>query len=370
MAVPGKAGATLPERVRPAPGAVGVLHDSSLCIGCRKCESACHKVNADVLPEPKRSFEDLSVLNEKRRTHRDSYTVVNKYAAPGQTGPVFRKQQCNHCLEPACVSACLVKALIKTPEGPVVYKSDLCLGCRYCMVACPYYIPAFDYHNASNPLIYKCTLCAPRLAEGKLPGCVEDCPTGALVFGKRDDLLRLAGGRIARNPERYVNHIYGEREMGGTSWLYLSPVPHTLLGQPELGARAAPELTAGMTGLAAMIVGLWPAVLGGMYAIGKFMDKSAGRKLARAVSRTKQEDARKAVAGLRAALHKIGQDDNSAIVAAALEEAALERDAMEQGVAPFSGVKDTDTAVSALDVRTESPLAEAPGLAAKKKDTP
>ena len=358
VALPGTARAVPTTRVRPFPDAIGVLHDSTRCIGCRKCEAACQRVNADVLPVPETPFDDLSVLDTKRRTDFRSYTVVNKHRPEGQDRPVFRKQQCNHCLEPACVSACLVKAMVKTPEGPVVYRPDLCLGCRYCMVACPYYVPAFDYHNVTNPLIYKCTLCAPRLAAGKLPGCVEGCPTGALIFGKRANLLRVAGKRIADAPEQYVNHIYGVTEMGGTSWLYLAPVPHAQLGQPELGTQSAQEMTAGMIGTAAMVAGLWPGVLGGMYAIGKFMDKAAGRKLARAVSRTKKEDARKAAAGLRAALNKMGSD-KSAIAAVALEDAAFEQDAMEHGVAPFSGIADTDTAVTALDVRTAETAAQA-----------
>lgn len=347
-ALPGKAGAMPVNRVRPNPDAVAVLHDSSLCIGCRKCEAACQRVNADVLPVPERPFSDLSVLEEKRRTDFRSYTVVNKYAQGKGAQPVFRKQQCNHCLEPACVSACLVKALIKTPEGPVIYKPDLCLGCRYCMVACPYYVPAFDYNNAANPLIYKCTLCSPRLEQGLLPGCVEGCPTGALVFGTRKRLLHLAHERIAANPGRYADHIYGETEMGGTSWLYLSPVPHAALGQQELGVRPAPDMTAGMTGSAVMLMGLWPALLGGMYAIGKFMGKAAGRKLARAVSRTQKEDARRTAEALRSALSQTGSR-RSAAVTADLEEAAMQQEAMEQGAASFRGNRDTDTAVSALN---------------------
>ena len=347
-ALPGEAEAMPVNRVRPNPDAVAVLHDSSLCIGCRKCESACQRVNADMLPEPEQPFTDLSVLEKKRRTDFRSYTVVNKYVPENGGQPVFRKQQCNHCLEPACVSACLVKALVKTPEGPVVYKPDLCLGCRYCMVACPYYVPSFDYNNATNPLIYKCTLCAPRLERGLPPGCVESCPSGALIFGVRSKLLHIAHERIAAKPGRYIDHIYGEAEMGGTSWLYISPVPHEALGQPELGSRPAPDMTASMTGSAVMLMGLWPALLGGMYAIGKFMDKAAGRKLARAVNRTQKEDARRAAETLRSALSRTGSR-RLAAVAANLEEAAMQQDAMEQGAASFRGLTDTDTVVTALN---------------------
>jgi hypothetical protein len=134
-------------------------------------------------------------------------------------------------------------------------------------------------------LIYKCTLCAPRLAQGLPPGCVEICPKEALTFGKRRDLLKIARERIAANPTAYVEHIYGEHEMGGTSWLYLSPVPHALLGQPELGRVSAPELTSGALGAVAMVAGIWPVLLGGAYAISKRREQMA------------EEDKRAALAG-------------------------------------------------------------------------
>jgi Fe-S-cluster-containing dehydrogenase component len=246
---------------------LGVLHDSARCIGCRKCEAACQKVNADVLPSPDKlkspepSFYYRSVMDKKRHTDFQRFTVVNRYKIEDRL-PVYRKFQCNHCIEPACASACFVKALRKTPEGPVIYSPDLCVGCRYCMIACPFYVPAYDYDNTWNPLIYKCTMCAPRLAKGLLPGCVESCPKEALTFGRRKELLQIARQRIVDNQGIYVDHIYGEYEVGGTCWLYLSPVPHKNLGQPEVGKTAPTDLTADILGTAGLAAGILTALLG------------------------------------------------------------------------------------------------------------
>ena len=275
----GVAGAALPGTAGAArfaydgrPDAVGVLHDSVRCIGCRKCEEGCQKVNADVLPPLEKPADDASVFEQTRRPTFKAYTVVNKYQ-PADHAPVFRKLQCNHCQEPACASACFVKAFVKTEEGPVVYNPKLCVGCRYCMMACPFYVPAYDYNNAWNPLVYKCTMCAPRIANGLLPGCVEACPTGALVFGKRKDLVKIAWDRITAHPERYQNHVYGEHEMGGTNWLYLAPVAHAELGQPDVPSVSAPELTHGVLGSIAVIAGVWPVILGGAYSMNNHYKK-------------------------------------------------------------------------------------------------
>ncbi|MDR2054552.1 MAG: 4Fe-4S dicluster domain-containing protein [Desulfovibrio sp.] len=249
------------------PEAVGVLHDSTLCIGCRSCEAACQSVNSAILPKPEnyrvpeKPFYDRSVLAAKRQTDFQRFTVVNRYAVDGRR-PVHRKFQCNHCVEPACASACFVKALYKTPGGPVLYRSELCVGCRYCMVACPFFVPAYDYDNAWNPLIYKCTMCAPRVADGQLPGCVSRCPEQALIFGKRSELIKIAQARIKESPEKYVQHIYGEHEVGGTCWLYLSPVPHNILDQPEVGDVSPSRLTSGILETAGMAAGILSVLLG------------------------------------------------------------------------------------------------------------
>ena len=157
-----------------------------------------------------------------------------------------------------------------------MYDSDLCVGCRYCMVACPFEIPAYEYDKVLTPRVTKCTMCAPRLKEGKLPGCVEACPREALIFGKRESLLKIARARIQKYPEKYVDHVYGEHEMGGTSWLYLSGQPFATIGMREdLGTTSAPELTSGPLSAVPIVVGLWPVLLTGVYAISKRKDKIA-----------------------------------------------------------------------------------------------
>ncbi len=132
------------------PGSCGVLFDATRCIGCRRCEAGCNKVNE--LPAPARPFDDLSVLDLKRRTNAKTYTVVNRYdQLPGAAGPVFRKNQCQHCLEPACASACFVRAFTKTEQGGVIWDGSVCVGCRYCMIACPFDIPTFEYDEPLTP---------------------------------------------------------------------------------------------------------------------------------------------------------------------------------------------------------------------------
>lgn len=267
IAAPMKAGAAGKE-FKGYPGSKGVLFDATRCIGCRKCEAACNEVNE--LPKPERPFDDLDVLNTKRRTHADTFTVVNKYSIEGKGAPVYRKFQCNHCLEPACASACFVKAFKKEPSGAVTYDASVCVGCRYCMVACPFEVPTYEYDEPLTPRVRKCTLCAPRLAEGKLPGCVEACPKEALTFGVREDLIDIARERIKSQPDKYLDHIYGEKEMSGTSWLYLSGVPFSQIGlREDLGTVSAPELTSGALAAVPMVVGVWPVLLGGIYAINK-----------------------------------------------------------------------------------------------------
>ncbi len=292
------------------PGSQGVLFDATRCIGCRKCEAACNTVNE--LPQPEKPFDDLTVLDTKRRTTIDSYTIVNKYQVQG--APVYRKFQCNHCLEPACASACFVKAFKKLPNGAVVYDASVCVGCRYCMIACPFEIPTYEYYEPLTPRVLKCTLCAPRLAEGKLPGCVEACPKEALTFGVRDDLIKMARERIRKQPDLYIDHIYGEHEMGGTSWLYLSGVPFKEIGlREDLGTTSAPELTSGALAAVPMVVGLWPVLLGGVYAINKRKEKIEAREKREAVQHALQKAGEEAEKTLHAALSKADVDNKRLI---------------------------------------------------------
>ena len=200
---------------------VGVLVDTTSCIGCRSCEFACAAANG--LPEP----DGATAPSPDRDTSTTQWTVVKGYQVGDKSITV--KRQCFHCLQPACASACLTKAMTKTADGPVTWNTKKCMGCRYCMVSCPFDVPRFEY-DKPVPRIQKCQLCAGRVAAGQSPACVAACPAGALTFGRRDNLLEEARHRIYTEPGRYVHHIYGEHEAGGTSWLYLSAVPFDKIG--------------------------------------------------------------------------------------------------------------------------------------------
>ncbi len=244
---------------------LAMLSDSTRCIGCRRCEAACNETNN--LPAPKIPFEDRYVFEEKRRTEAQAYTVVNRYENPEWKNPVYRKIQCNHCAEPACASACLVGALKKSPEGPVIYYENVCIGCRYCMTACPFYIPAFEYFDPGSPAIRKCTMCYHRISEGLIPACAEVCPMKAITFDKRSELIKLARDRIRSEPDRYIDHIYGEHEVGGTDWLYVSGVPFEELNLPmDVGTTPYPAFTQEFLSVVPLVLVAWPALFGGFYA--------------------------------------------------------------------------------------------------------
>ncbi len=250
------------------PNRYGILTDLTLCIGrnCRKCEEACNKENK--LPPPKVPLEDNSVFDSIRRTDAQNYTVVNRFPNPNPGGrPVYVKHQCRHCDEPACASACLVSAFRKTPEGPVVYNKNICIGCRYCMTACPFYVPAYEYDSPFSPGVTKCTMCYDtRTSKGRIPACMEACPLQVMTFGKRSELIQLARKKIMDHPDRYINHIYGEHEVGGTSWLYISGVPFEKLGFPtDLGTKPYPELTRGFLSMISAVLVIGPVLLGGLY---------------------------------------------------------------------------------------------------------
>lgn len=237
------------DRSDPAAGPdhVGVLNDTTLCIGCRECEAACNRRNH--LPRTAAPFSDRDVLRTFRRPSEIAFTVVNQFQgspSPDQAAlqQTYCKVQCMHCLNPACVSACIVGAMTKAPDGSVVYDPTTCLGCRYCLVACPFEVPAYQFNEALMPLVRKCELCTDHAAgTGANPACAASCPTEALVFGRRADLVAMAKERIARRPDRYVNHLYGEHEVGGTSWMYLTGRPVQEVGLLQLPATPPPERT-------------------------------------------------------------------------------------------------------------------------------
>jgi Fe-S-cluster-containing dehydrogenase component len=234
----------------------GILYDSTRCVGCQTCEYSCAEANH--LPEP----VDAPEIGVLRKTDESRRTVINGYNT--SKGEVYVKRQCMHCNMPACTAACLTQAMHKTKEGPVIWREEKCMGCRYCMVSCPFDVPKFEYHSP-NPKITKCDMCYDRQLEGKLPACVEKCEAEALVFGKRRDLIKEARRRIHENPDLYVDHIYGEEEAGGTGFLYLSPVPFEELGfNTKVQKISYPELSKGFLYSVPTVFVLWPALLLGI----------------------------------------------------------------------------------------------------------
>jgi formate dehydrogenase iron-sulfur subunit len=238
----------------PTPQGMGVLVDTTLCEGCQSCEEACAEANG--LPAPEMEEDTLT---QARNTSTTQWSVINRHKT--SRGEVFAKRQCMHCLQPACASACLTKAMLKTKEGPVVWNEAQCMGCRFCMVSCPFDVPKFEY-DSPLPRIQKCRLCWERLKKGQKPACVEECPNEALVFGERRLLLEEARRRIYTQPKKYVSHIYGEHEVGGTSWLYLSAVPFEELGfRMDLGTIPYPVYTKEFLYAVPVVLTLWPAFL-------------------------------------------------------------------------------------------------------------
>ncbi len=208
-----------------------ILTDVTRCIGCELCVEKCKEINnlGDDMPWHWGSRDGLSATRWTTVITRPDNHYVRKH--------------CRHCLEPACVSVCPVGALKKTEEGPVIYDVSVCLGCRYCMNACPFGIPKYDW-NHTAPAIQKCNLCYPLILEGKKPGCVEVCPTEATIFGEREELIAEAKRRIRENPDKYIHKVWGENVVGGTSVLYISDIDVSFLGwKKDLGTQPLPHFT-------------------------------------------------------------------------------------------------------------------------------
>jgi formate dehydrogenase iron-sulfur subunit len=223
-----------------------ILVDTTRCIGCGACVIACKEANG--LPSGDDTELSATTLN-----------VVEAHSG------VFVRKFCMHCQDPTCASVCPVGALRKTAAGPVIYDEDRCMGCRYCMVACPFGIPRYEW-KVAQPKVKKCTMCAPRQAKGLQPACTEVCPVQAGIFGERESLVREAESRLRQNPAGYVQHIYGRDEVGGTSVLYLSAVPFHALGFPaHLPHEPLPLYTYRVLSKIPHIVTLGTVLLGGIW---------------------------------------------------------------------------------------------------------
>lgn len=269
---------------------IAALVDTTRCIGCRACQVACKQENE--LPAELTTLSGSpGGLQNPPALSAHTFSLVTFHELPRAGGGlrwIFAKRQCMHCLEPACVSACLVEALVRTPEGAVVYDAKRCIGCRYCMLACPFGVPTFEWKQ-TVPFVRKCTFCADRRAgarpprtlngqplgaptterhavAGKQPACAQVCPTGAIRFGDRAVLLTEARARLDAEPNRYNQHIFGEREVGGTGWLYLAAVGFDRLGFPaHLGNRGYPSYTRQARGAVPYVVLGAGAAAGGLY---------------------------------------------------------------------------------------------------------
>ena len=246
------------EPVEPSPDAVGMLFDATLCVGCRACQTACKAANK--LPADKVEANG-GVYDAPNDLNGTTKNIIKAFEANGQN--VFQKQQCMHCVDPSCVSVCMLGALHKEGQGKrdmggekkgtgiVIYDKGLCVGCRYCQIGCAFNVPKFEWFDAF-PLIVKCELCRQRRDEKKSgplaianPACCEVCPREAVIYGRREDLLKEAKRRLAADPKRYNGHVFGEKEGGGTQVLYLAPASVTFkqLGMPELGEESQAEFS-------------------------------------------------------------------------------------------------------------------------------
>ncbi len=205
------------------PNQKGFLIDAGRCIDCRACLVACSVQNEVSNTTTRIWIKETGVVGE--------FPNLERYSAP---------YHCMHCDDPSCVSACTVGALQKDENGIVTYDADRCIGCRYCMYACPFQVPNYEW-DQMLPLIVKCDMCVDRLAEGESePACAATCPTDAIMFGPKVDMLAMAHQRIEDNPDKYVDHVYGEEENGGTATFYVSPVPFEELGFPTTESTLSP----------------------------------------------------------------------------------------------------------------------------------
>jgi Fe-S-cluster-containing dehydrogenase component len=251
-ATAGAVPATARERKVAPPGAMGMLYDATLCIGCKTCVVACKEANG--MPVDPGPWQETRLYDAPLDLNAKTKNIIKLYREGSESSYV--KQQCMHCIDPACAAACMLKALHKDEvTGVVAYNPAFCVGCRYCQMSCAFNVPKFEFTKAV-PKIVKCELCRHRVKDaaikgadgftrypkGQGPACCEVCPRGAVIYGRRDELLAEAKRRIAAWPGKYFeDRAYGEFDAGGTQVLYLSHVPFEKIGLPKIGNGAVPE---------------------------------------------------------------------------------------------------------------------------------
>ena len=243
-----------------------ILTDITKCIGCFECVIAC------------KNFNNLDIDVPRKWHKNDGLSSKNWTSIIVKEDNHYIRKQCRHCLEPACVSVCPVGALYKNENGAVVYDADKCMGCRYCLVACPFGIPRYDWDKPAA-YVQKCNMCFDSIKHGKQPACTEACPTKATIFGDRDQLLAEAHSRIEEFPDKYINKVFGEFEVGGTSVLYISDIDLGFLSYPlKTGTKPLPETTSlAMSAVPPAFVGMG-ALMGGLYWFCKRRDKIQNEK--------------------------------------------------------------------------------------------
>jgi len=260
-----------------------MLTDVTKCIGCEKCVTACKVTNGTGDFDAPHAWQGSATDLSSTRWTTIKTTKEGRYV----------REHCRHCLEPGCAAACPVGALKVTDTGAVSYNPTICMGCRYCMMACPFRMTRYEWESA-KPRVRKCILCYDKIIAGELdqPACTHACPTGATIFGSRDAMLAEAKRRIASQPGKYINHIWGEHEVGGTSVLYISDVELDAVGWPDsLTNRAVPEYAMAALSTVPMTFLTVVGVMAGIHWVVRRRQKLAGElAAAEAIETTTTED--------------------------------------------------------------------------------